>query len=688
MLSKRLRRPIAVGRARRACLVGFVPESLESRRLLATNLVLDFDGGRLTPGAGYIFPDVGTTSFSAWSGFPNSDGSSGNRTEQILQVLAAVREDFAPFDVRVIWDDRGVNAPYLGDQDQVIMITDTDPSGGSLFGIASDVDIENKNGIDVAFAFGPAHSMVSARTYRRIRELIDTISHEAGHNFGLSHSSEADSERRQITTIAPVNPELDSRFSPQSLNHAGPEDGVRYSEVERLVRNLGANPVGSTDDTSNQTLPLDPKSKKFLNARNQPLRVRIDHYGDRDAYQFTATTTGKLAVRAEPIGDDTSGSLLRPSITLWSSKGDFIAVSPDDPDADFGQLEFNAVAGTTYWVVVGTAQDRLAGLPDYSTPATGEVNLIIGDAIKPNRAPVLAPIGVQHVNEGSLLTLQIGATDPNPGDVLIYSLGPGAPAGMTIDRVTGLISWTPTRGPATANVTVIVSDNNPRRPKSTSGTFTIIVDNVAPTLLNAQDGVYTQSAGFRRSLAFFDPGDDTFTATVDYGDGSPVQSFDLGTSRTLELARDYPSQATYAVTVTITDDSGGLVRRTFRVSPVASTQTATQVTVGRTRFAFNRGISTLQFQVDPSAEAPRPDANGVVRVGGQAVPLLNGRGAAVVQFAKGQPQALQGRYDSQGLGYTTSNSREIALGGEDHRFLGGIAARRGRLAPAGPFRRR
>ena len=58
-----------------------------------------------------------------------------------------------------------------------------------------------------------------------------------------------------------------------------------------------------------------------------------------------------------------------------------------------------------------------------------------------NVAPVIAPIGDQTVDEGHTLTVQVQATDPNPGQSLTYGLGPGAADGASIDTVTGIIHW-------------------------------------------------------------------------------------------------------------------------------------------------------------------------------------------------------------------------------------------------------
>ncbi len=72
-----------------------------------------------------------------------------------------------------------------------------------------------------------------------------------------------------------------------------------------------------------------------------------------------------------------------------------------------------------------------------------------------NLRPVLAAIGNQTVNEGTLFATNAAATDADlPANLLIYSLV-APPVGMTINPVSGAIAWTPTevQGPFTSTIT-------------------------------------------------------------------------------------------------------------------------------------------------------------------------------------------------------------------------------------------
>ncbi|MBI2823636.1 MAG: peptidylprolyl isomerase [Planctomycetia bacterium] len=78
-----------------------------------------------------------------------------------------------------------------------------------------------------------------------------------------------------------------------------------------------------------------------------------------------------------------------------------------------------------------------------------------------NQLPTLDKIADQRVNQGNTLSLKVNAHDADlPAQQLVFSLDPGAPAGVTIDPQTGQLTWAvPTQFPTgTLNVTVRVSE--------------------------------------------------------------------------------------------------------------------------------------------------------------------------------------------------------------------------------------
>ncbi len=63
---------------------------------------------------------------------------------------------------------------------------------------------------------------------------------------------------------------------------------------------------------------------------------------------------------------------------------------------------------------------------------------------------------------------------------------------------------------------------------------------------------------FTDTGSFIDPGADTWTATVDYGDGSGVQPLALNADKTFSLSHVYGVSGTYSITVTVNDGDGGV----------------------------------------------------------------------------------------------------------------------------------
>jgi VCBS repeat-containing protein len=346
-------------------------EQCEDRIVMAHNLVLDFNGGLLDSSQGYLVPpNFGSEVFDGRNFLAFDDFSNDNRQEQILQIVAGVRDDMARFDINVVWDDLGAQSPFFraGTQDQLIMIVGDDVGG--LFGIASDVDDNNDNGRDSALAFGPTCDGIhSGDPYHAILEMILTISHEAGHNYGLSHTSEADADGRQVVggATVPYSIEFDHRFSIEALDHEAPEAGVVYAETDRMNQNLGPAPVVPVDDFPGQTLPQEPLITTF--DATTGASGAIDFGGDRDAFKFTATTSGTIRLRQLAR----SGNLA-PQLSVWDDGGAFIASGL--ALGAFSDVLVDVTAGQTYFVVAGSTFDRLPGFVSEEL-TTGDYDLAV-----------------------------------------------------------------------------------------------------------------------------------------------------------------------------------------------------------------------------------------------------------------------------------------------------------------------
>jgi len=102
----------------------------------------------------------------------------------------------------------------------------------------------------------------------------------------------------------------------------------------------------------------------------------------------------------------------------------------------------------------------------------------------------------------------------------------------------------------------------------TTGTVTkdTLVQNVPPTVNAGPDATVDEGSTFNSSGSFTDPGPDTWTATVDYGDGSGVKPLALKPNKTFDLNHVYADNDTYTVTVVVTDDDGGVGTGTATVT--------------------------------------------------------------------------------------------------------------------------
>jgi hypothetical protein len=146
------------------------------------------------------------------------------------------------------------------------------------------------------------------------------------------------------------------------------------------------------------------------------------------------------------------------------------------------------------WVTVVVTDTNETAINTQSFGVTNAFAVVVNEL---NSAPVLTVPTNQTINELTTLNVSASANDvDDPTNSLTFSLV-SPPDGMTIDPVTGSISWTPgeNQGPSSNVVTIVVTDTNSlavnSQSLSTTNTFVVIVNevNMAPILTPPSDRV-------------------------------------------------------------------------------------------------------------------------------------------------------------------------------------------------------
>jgi hypothetical protein len=98
-------------------------------------------------------------------------------------------------------------------------------------------------------------------------------------------------------------------------------------------------------------------------------------------------------------------------------------------------------------------------------------------------------------------------------------------------------------------VRLLVNDS---RGRADTVLTTATVSNVAPVFAPAMGATIFPGDTWTGSGSFTDPGNDTFTATVNYGDGSGTSALPL-TGKSFSLSHRYATSGSYTVTVSVSD---------------------------------------------------------------------------------------------------------------------------------------
>ncbi|TWU35785.1 FG-GAP repeat protein [Novipirellula aureliae] len=146
----------------------------------------------------------------------------------------------------------------------------------------------------------------------------------------------------------------------------------------------------------------------------------------------------------------------------------------------------------------------------------------------------------------------------------------------------------------------------------------ITVVNVAPTLQFDSTITVLSGDSFTLDGSFFDPGPDTWTATVNYSDGSGNQTLTLSGNE-FQLAHTYSTAGVYSAVVTIDDGDGGVTNKTLTVivetPPVPDLADLTLISSNVLFHPINPGVGTsVNFEIDVTNNGEIPADNITVSV--------------------------------------------------------------------------
>ncbi len=304
--------------------------------------------------------------------------------------------------------------------------------------------------------------------------------------------------------------------------------------------------------TANLLTPLLAGSGNVLPVSASPVSYTL--YGTTQGWGFTAT----IITSPGPELTALPGEMVR--LTLYSVDGvrhnfyvDYNRNGLPDTSEPTSPDFRSSTIPITYDFTATTTPGTYTYYCDYhANRQFGPFKVVV------NNPPVLDPIGPRTVNEQNLLTFTATATDPDPGQTLTFSLGPGAPTGASITSG-GVFTWTPSedQGPGVFSVTVIVSDGS--LTDSETITATVVEANKAPVVAVPGDQSVNEGSLLTFPVSSSDPDIPANGLTLSSTDLPTGANFPTATgtgsaTSTFSWTPTSGQAGTYTVTFTATDN--------------------------------------------------------------------------------------------------------------------------------------
>lgn len=317
--------------------------------------------------------------------------------------------------------------------------------------------------------------------------------------------------------------------------------------------------------------------------------------GDREVYIVAGASGSKGTVKDEGI-ITIPAHMWKVALVLPRNQGLSHVDSFDDVEVYAVIMPNEPGIRSTPWQNFQVTVDDVEALSGYNLLALlpDHIEIAVESGTQP---PVAATNGPFTLNEGGTAQMSASASSDADGHALTYawSFGDGATA-------TGAeVSHTYTQDGA-YTVRLVVTDV---LGLADTVVTTATVANVAPEISALPNAMLLPHETYQANGSFTDPGADSWSATVNYGDGSGNMALALN-GKTFALAHTYSAAGTFTVTVAVSDDDVTATRNaTVTVLSYAQAldQASALIEQLRTSGALNNGnANALQSKVD-SAQA-------------------------------------------------------------------------------------
>lgn len=297
------------------------------------------------------------------------------------------------------------------------------------------------------------------------------------------------------------------------------------------------------------------------------------------ADEFTYVAGPAPAVTGVTLSSGTTAGTTLVSIT----GSNFTGVT----EVRFGSVAAASAEVVTDTLIVVTAPAQAAGIVDVVVITHGGQSAVVPEGVfeyvaAPAPAVTLLTPASGSIAGGTVVTL-IGSGFTGATAV---SFGNEAASTFTIISDSAIVATAPAHPAEVVNVTVTTYSGTSTPSIADEFTFE------GPPVVDAGSDAFIDEGGVFTGLgSFTDVGGQSWSATVDYGDGSGEQELTLNPDQSFNLEHTYAEPGVYTVTVTITDDDGEVGNDTLTVETLLRVTSFTATSTGFVA-VFNQLIDT------------------------------------------------------------------------------------------------